>query len=256
MSVMLALTILLAGLYAVGLARLARRREGVSPLWQNLAGLGGFGCLVLLELPFFHELSHALFTMHMVAHILLAAVAAPLLVMARPMAPLLWSLPRGLRVAVGGLIATLARWRIHTVLTVPLVAVVVHAIALWAWHVPALYEAALEEPGRHFLQHASLFITALAFWSAALNPRQAGVGLLLLFVTLTHTGILGALLTFSTYAWYHVHAPEIWGLTALEDQQLAGLIMWVPASFIYLSAALWAGASLLREPPALRERQS
>ena len=256
MSVMLALILASTALYAVGLARLARRREGFSQFWQGLSGLAGFACLILLDLPFFDELSDSLFTMHMVAHILLAAVAAPLLVLARPMAALLWSLPRPLRSSMGRLLAEVARWRVHTLLTIPLVAVVLHGIALWAWHVPAFYEAAVEEPWLHFLQHASLFVTALAFWSAALTPRQAGVGLLLLFVTLTHTGILGALLTFSTYAWYHVHAPEIWGLTALEDQQLAGLIMWVPASFIYLSAALWAGASLLREPPALRERQS
>jgi cytochrome c oxidase assembly factor CtaG len=118
----------------------------------------------------------------------------------------------------------------------------VHALALWLWHVPALFEAALTHPSVHVLQHSSFLGSALLFWGSVFGraPRRAGaVALASLFTTMVHTGALGALLTFSPTVWYpHYAQGAVLGLGALEDQQLGGLIMWVPAGGAYLAAAL------------------
>lgn len=244
---MLLPTILAGGLYLAGSVKLAKRRKAVEAL-PLCCGVIAFGVLVFLALPWMHHLAEDLFTFHMIGHILLAAVAAPLLIVARPLALMLWAFPRPLRKQLGRLLRHLAPRRMIAALTAPILAVTLHALALWAWHMPRLYEAALDSSLVHMLQHGSLFVTALAFWVAALDKKQSAMAILLLFVTLTHTGILGALLTVSPQTWYHAHAAARWGLTPLEDQQIAGLVMWVPASFLYLAAALRAGLNLLREP--------
>jgi cytochrome c oxidase assembly factor CtaG len=193
----------------------------------------------------------------MIAHVLLAGVAAPLLVLAEPVPPLLWSLPRRARSAVGQALSRMASWNIHVILSRPMPAAALHAIAVWAWHVPVLYDLAVRNEAAHWLQHVSFIVTALFLWSAVLRDRHfTGTGIVVLLVTLIHTGLLGALLTFSPAVLYHSHEPELWGLTDLEDQQLAGLIMWVPASFIYLAAALALAASLLQEPAPPRSGRS
>jgi cytochrome c oxidase assembly factor CtaG len=128
-----------------------------------------------------------------------------------------------------------------------------HAAALWAWHAPALFEAAVVHESVHILQHASFFVTALLFWWSLLSGRdgqRVGLAVLCLFTTALHGGALGALLAMAGQAWYSVYeaTAPLWGLTALEDQQLGGLIMWVPAGLVYLGAALALLASWLGAP--------
>ena len=115
---------------------------------------------------------------------------------------------------------------------------------MWAWHLPGPYQAALRSDGVHALEHASFFITALLFWWVLARPDYRrrlsfGADLIFLFTAAMQSGVLGALITFARQPWYPMHAEPAswWGLTALEDQQLAGLIMWVPASLAYLAAA-------------------
>jgi len=148
-----------------------------------------------------------------------------------------------------------------------------HAVAIWVWHMPGPYQLALASPFAHALEHASFLGTALLLWSAVLKPHGArregwAAGILVLLATAMHTGALGALLVFARTPWYPAQGAgaAAWGLTALEDQQLAGLIMWIPGGFIYLiaSSALflgWIGAdgsekraprSAARPAPALR----
>jgi cytochrome c2 len=137
-------------------------------------------------------------------------------------------------------------------LTTPLAAWSIHAAALWIWHLPGPYQSTLSSGTMHFLQHASFLGSALLFWWALLHGREGvmgyGTAVLYVFTTMLHTGLLGALLTFSPTVWYPAYyattAP--WGLTALEDQQLGGLIMWIPAGLIYIVAALALMARLLR----------
>ena len=112
---------------------------------------------------------------------------------------------------------------------------------------------ALTEFAIHFLQHASFFGTALLFWWAIVRERPGtagyGVAILYLFTTAAHSGALGALLSLARRSFYPAYASTTaaWGLTPLEDQQLGGLIMWVPAGAIYTVAALALLAAWLHD---------
>jgi putative membrane protein len=119
----------------------------------------------------------------------------------------------------------------------------------------------VQNEAAHTAQHASFLITALLFWWTVLpagpSSRNAA-SLFSLFGTALHTGLLGALLTFSDASWYPVYRAStgLWGLSPLEDQQLGGLIMWIPGGLTYLIVALLAASRLLREPGADSSRTS
>jgi len=190
----------------------------------------------------------------MAQHELLMVVAAPLLVLGRPIVPFLWAVPLNWRRAAGVSAATRpvsATWKW---VTLPSVAWALHAAAIWVWHAPALYQATLSSETLHTLQHVSFLGSALLFWWALLHGRAGRLArpaaVIYLFTTAVHTSLLGALLTFSTRLWYPLYdsGPPAWGLTPLEDQQLAGLVMWVPAGLSYLIASLALAATWLREP--------
>jgi cytochrome c oxidase assembly factor CtaG len=137
-------------------------------------------------------------------------------------------------------------------LTDPLVATLLHGAALWAWHMPVLYDLVLTNVVFHRLQHLSFFVTALLFWWSLLHPRNAragsGLAVFCLFVTALHSGLLGLLLSLSRRPWYPGQGAlaESLGLTVLEDQQLAGLVMWVPMGLIYTGVALALAARWIR----------
>jgi cytochrome c oxidase assembly factor CtaG len=182
-----------------------------------------------------HEIAERYFYAHMIEHELLMAVAAPLLVLSRPLAAFAWAIP-----AIPQRLPALRRllvgiWRL---LTVPLIATVLHGVAIWAWHVPALFLAANANEIVHWAQHASFFVTGLIFWSSifAAVAQKSGVAVGHLFATSTHTGLLGALLVFSARPWFAENSSPY--LSALEDQQIGGLIMWVPGCMVYAIAAL------------------
>jgi cytochrome c oxidase assembly factor CtaG/cytochrome c2 len=197
--------------------------------------------------------SGELFSMHMVQHELLMIVAAPLLVFSSPLLAFLWTLgPQGRRAAM----RTLRRpplMMIWGVLTAPAVVWFLHAAALWAWHVPTLYDAAIHSEAVHAVEHACFFVSAGLFWWGITRGRYGRLGygsaVLYVFATAMHSGLLGAALTLSPRAWYPAHAvtTAAWGLSPLEDQQLAGLIMWVPASVIFVAAGLFFFALWVKE---------
>jgi len=144
-------------------------------------------------------------------------------------------------------VRTVARWLWH-----PLVAWSLYAVAMWAWHLPAFYASALRDPFVHDLQHLSFFASGCIFWRVLLDPRsrQRTVGLLAvvyLFTTTLHATLLGVLMTLAPTPWYpdYVGRTTLWQLTAMEDQQLAGLIMWMPACAAYLLIAVVAVAEVL-----------
>jgi putative membrane protein len=189
----------------------------------------------------------------MVQHELLMVVAAPLLVLARPIEAWTWALRQAWRRALGG-VARLgplrAAWRTSTE---PIGAWTLHAVVLWAWHMPVLFEGALANEGVHVAQHACFFVSALFFWWSlfARGARRGGVSVASLFTTMMHTSALGALLTFAPTPWYaHYADTAAFGLSALEDQQLGGLVMWVPGGLAYLVAGLTVVAASLGRPHA------
>jgi cytochrome c oxidase assembly factor CtaG len=201
-----------------------------------------------------HRLGGVLFSAHMAQHELLMAVAAPLLVLGRPIIPFLWALPTSWRRAAGEWAALALVRSVWLLLSLPVVAWVLHAAAIWLWHAPLLYQAALKSELVHTAQHVSFLGTGVLFWWALLQGRQGRAGrpasVIYLFTTAVHTSLLGVLLTFSSRLWYPLYQSGTmqWGLTPIEDQQLAGLIMWIPGGLAYLIAALWLASAWLREP--------
>jgi putative membrane protein len=244
------------GFYAVGLTRLWRhagRGRGVSRLGA-VAFFAGWAALVLALVSPLDPLGTRLFSAHMLQHELLMVVAAPLLLIGRPLAVWAWALSPAARREVGAFFHHPA-WRVPWLwLSAPLAAWALHAAALWLWHVPALFEAALHDTAVHTLQHFSFLFSALLFWWSALGqasrPRQ-GAAMVYLFTTMIHTGALGALITLSPIVWYPSYLPTTaaLGIDALEDQQLGGLVMWVPAGLAYFCTGLVLAARWMNAPP-------
>ncbi|MGK9232428.1 cytochrome c oxidase assembly protein [Inquilinus limosus] len=235
--------LLTALLYARGVLRLWRRAGPGRGVGHGQAAmfLAGWLALAAALVTPLHALGERLFTAHMVEHEILMVLAAPLLALSRPVGAMLWGLPQGWRRSLGAAAGSRPWRRFWRAVTDPLAATVLHGIAIWAWHVPALFAAALAEEAMHALQHLSFLVTALLFWWSLLCRRGSrGVAVGHLFATALHTGLLGALLVFSTRLWFPDQAGEAarWGLTALEDQQLAGLVMWIPACLAYPIAGL------------------
>jgi len=247
-------------LYLRGLAALWRAAgsgRGVSP---RSAGCFIAGWLVLAASLFgpVDAWSTRLFSVHMIQHELLMLVAAPLFVLGAPLATWSWALRPERRTDAGRVTRAIGRSRAWRFATAPSGAWLVHGIAVWAWHVPAAFGAALSSIIIHDLQHVSFLASALLFWWALLRPRAGrradGVAVFLLFTTMLHTGALGALLAFSARPWYadyHGYGR----LTALEDQQLGGLIMWIPGGAVYLAVALLLCVRAL-QPAAPRPRSA
>jgi cytochrome c oxidase assembly factor CtaG len=245
-----------AVLYSLGIFRLRRAsRKSIRKSDIVYFALGWAALVVALISPV-HAWGSVLFSAHMTQHELLMLVAAPLLVVSRPIVPFLWALPRSWAL-------TLAHWsklgaweRTWRTISNPVVAWIIHALVLWAWHAPALFEATLENESVHALQHASFLFSALLFWWAVIHGRQRALGfgfaVLYMFTTALHSGLLGALLTFANSVWYsgYTERTAAWGLTPLEDQQIGGLIMWIPAGLVYVAAGLALFAGWLRESEA------
>lgn len=170
---------------------------------------------------------------HMTQHMLLIGVIAPLWVLSRP-------LPQ---VAAGGGRHGAVLWRPLLSLTRhPLLCAYLHGVAIWFWHAPYFYDLAVVDPLWHTVEHACFLGSAGLFWWSVLNGRhtRAPLALLALLFTLMHTGFLGALLTFA-------QTPLYGEARDLQDQQLAGLIMWVPGAIPYLAAAVWVGQRWLQQ---------
>jgi len=251
----LATLALAAAGYVVGVRRLWRRSGAGRPrLARQAAGfVAGFLALAGALVSPLDALGSALFAGHMLQHVVLMVIAAPLLVLARPLAPWLWALPSAWRHRVGRILGSgpvRGAWR---GLTRPAVAWTLHAIALWSWHAPPLYEATLRSDAVHVAQHACFFLTALLFWWVPIHGRggaavMRATGIPYLFTTALHGSVLSALLTFSPRAWYPIYEPTAasWGLSALEDQQLGGLIMWGVSGVVYVAAAIAFTAAWLR----------
>lgn len=183
-------------------------------LRREKAGLAGVGVLAIAFVSPLCALSAALFSARVAHHILLVAVAAPLLAMA-------------------------LRGRGRAGIVAPFIA---STAVLWVWHLPAAYDAALASVPLYWIMQLSLLGAALLFWRAVLSESRSPVDRLgFVVAAFAQMGLLGALLTFAPEPLYAAHsfAPLAWGLTPLQDQALGGVIMWVPAGIPYAVAAVW-----------------
>jgi putative membrane protein len=238
-------------LFAVGWRRLLQRSDRGSPglrrrgLWFALGWLTLVGALVS---PL-HEAGERSFAAHMFEHELLMLAGAPLLVLSQPLVIMLWAFPPPARRVLGAIGASAPISAVWRTLTAPVTATIVQAAALWLWHAPSLFDRALDNEAWHAVQHLSFLLGALFFWSAMIGhhggrPRTAGarsVAALCLFATSIISGALGALMAFSQSPWYAGYARlgmAPFGLTPAEDQQLAGLIMWIPGGLVHAAVAL------------------
>jgi putative membrane protein len=244
--------------YLAGLLRLWRTTAGrttVQP-WRAasfLLGCASAGGALLSALDRWSDIT---FSAHMTQHEILMLVSAPLMVLGRPFIVTLWALPSSRRSDDAALLALMRSTTLHSFwrrLTAPLTVVVLHAVVLWAWHVPAMFEAALGHEAIHVVQHLCFFLTAALFWWALIHGRYGksgyGLGVIYVFATAMHAEVLGALLTFASRSWYPTHAARTaaHGMHPVEDQQLAGVLMWIPFGIVFVLIALALFAAWLGE---------
>lgn len=225
---------------------------------QTTAFLCSLGVVFVALISPLHVLSEELASAHMVQHMLLMVVAAPLFVLGSPGLILTWGLEPNWRPFA-------ARWRRRLdadALGRPALCWMLHATTLWIWHLPVAYQAAAVDPFVHDVQHLSFFGVACLFWRSLLIPSRRLhlhplAAVTSLFTTSLHAMLLGIFMALSPVIWYetYVSSTVTWGLTPLEDQQLAGLIMWMPACLVYPAAAAAVLGTWLSRRPVTDQRR-
>jgi putative membrane protein len=227
--------------------------RGLTRLWKK-AGVGrgvrtaeaacfvvGWSALAASLLGPLDQMADRSFALHMTQHETLMVLAAPLIVLGRPLEVWNWGFVSAARRFMVRMQRSATLRRLFAWTVTSLGAWSLHATALWVWHIPFLFNTALEHPLLHILQHACFFGTALAYWWSVVGGRTrtpTATSIASLFTTMLHTSALGALLTFAPSPWYTTGGAGAFGLSALEDQQLGGLIMWVPGGLAYMVVGL------------------
>jgi putative membrane protein len=256
---------LFAWYYGSGLRRLWTRVGRGQKIhgWQAACFLAALVMLLFALLSPLDALAEELASLHMVQHMLLIMVAAPLFVVGSPGFVLAWGLSAGWTSPARSVLAFAFRLPQESRLWHPLLLWTLFAALTWSWHHPILYQAALRDPLLHDAQHLSFFLGACLFWRACLDPLATRrlsplASIPYLFATSVQASALGVFLALSPRAWYDVYAPRTgaWGFTPLEDQQLAGLIMWMPACLLFPAiAAIVFATWLARLPDTMRNVQ-
>jgi cytochrome c oxidase assembly factor CtaG/ferredoxin len=233
-------------LYLRGWLILRRTLPMRFPTWRLFAFAGGLVALWLAIASPLDAFSSLLLSAHMVQHLLLMSVVAPLILLGAPLLPLLRGMPRKIaRDGVGPFLVWPALRKFGNALTNPLNCWIIMAVTLCAWHVPAAFDLTLRSPGWHKIEHACFLGASILFWWPVVRPFPSHARwplwmapVYLLAADLVNTG-LSAILTFSDHALYrpYLEAPRLFGTTALSDQSCAGVIMWVPGSLVFLIPA-------------------
>jgi len=250
----------LSALYVAGVVRLWRR-TGIGQAitgWQVTTFGAGILALAIALLSPLDALGNELSWVHMTQHMVLMVVAAPLIMAGVPGRILLWGMPTGMRPFVSRCLrprtGPLGRG-LRFVVWNPIWIWSLHAVVLWGWHLPRLYQSALQSPPVHDLEHLMFFVVACLFWRVVLDVRTHAalhptVGVLYLFTTSLHCMLLGVLMALAPRLWYPVYQgrTEPWGLAPLEDQQIAGLIMWMPGCLVYAVVAALLFGRWLSQP--------
>ncbi len=224
----------------------SRRRLAAG--WRLAVYLAGLLVIAVALMSPIDVLSSQLFFIHMIQHLLLKMIAVPLLLLANPFPFLLWGLPEKARDRLMSLFKPQAGFRRGLrQLTTPGIVWLLYVGGLLAWHDPNAYNAALRSPWVHDLEHLTFSLGAMLFWWHVIGagPRlhgrfSRGARLAFLLMTVPINMFIGVFIAFSSQPiyTYYTTVPRLGGLTVLEDQMLAGVIMWIPGSMMYLMAAL------------------
>ncbi len=247
--------VVLANLYVLGVLRMWTSAGGRRAIrkWQAGAFLAGCIATGFALLSSLDRASDIFFSAHMEQHEILMLIAAPLMVLGRPFIVTLWALPLRARELVVGIAHSSTMGAAWRVISGPLAVVLLHAGVLWLWHLPKLFEAALRNETIHVVQHLMFFLVAALFWWALIHGRYGrigyGVAVLFVFVTAMNTEVLGALFSFGRRPWYPTHAVRTVaaGVSAIDDQQLAGVLMWIPFGVVFVLVGLALFAAWLGE---------
>ncbi|MFS2153303.1 cytochrome c oxidase assembly protein [Rhizobium sp. Rhizsp42] len=220
-----------------------------SPVLRILAFHAGLISLAAALISPIHWLGEHLFAVHMIEHEIVMAVSAPLIVLSRPAAFMVWSLPRAGRLAASRMFNAAPLRVAWTSLTGGLLATLLHGAAIWVWHAPVLLDTSIADTTAHRAQHLTFFITAIFFWWAMIWRSERGVAAWHLFVTMMHTSVLGALIALSPRVLYVAQTADAreWGISPLQDQQMAGLLMWIPAGTVYAGAAIFLLSAWIKQ---------
>ncbi len=238
--------LLLAIYYVKGL----KEYRGHAPVagWQKICFFCGIFILSMAYLPPVDTWADQLFSAHMVQHLLITSVGIPMILFGAPFFIFIKCLPHGVRdkafipVAQNKILRQVWRW-----FQSPLVAIIFYELIFWFWHIPKFYDVALRNDALHLLEHACMAFAALNLWHLLIDPRPLQsslsfpVRLLFLLVVMTLDMVLSAALTYSNKVWYayaELPLPPGFGGDRLLDQQLGGLIMWVPGGAVWLLALI------------------
>jgi putative membrane protein len=246
----------IACLYWLGWSRLSRVAGGIAVSTSRAAAfITGLAAMAVALLSPVAVYSERLFFMHMIQHLLLLLITPPLLLLGKPLVPMLWGLPSSWRRRVGQMLGpghVLAR--LGDTLTMPLVAASAFVITIAVWHIPVFYDAAQGRTLTHDLEHLMFFGTALLYWWPVIHPaggrRRLSYGLAVpyLLPPFLESMVIGVLLTFADRPLYRTYAEmEMpWGFSVVSDQQLGGLIMWIPGGMLFLIPLIGLLTAVLR----------
>jgi cytochrome c oxidase assembly factor CtaG len=194
---------------------------------RTFAFAGGCAAVAATVLPPLATISERLFSAHMAQHLLIIVVAAPLFVVSR-------------------VFTGLTRTAVGSRLTRPVAAWCVFVAVFLFWHWPASFQWAAERESTRLLEHATILFASFLFWSVALSERgqdwlSYGARALMVMTAAVATDLPGVIMVFSPRAICTMPGEDAvrWGLTALQDQQIAGLLMWVPANIVFFGIATW-----------------
>jgi putative membrane protein len=235
-------------LYALGQLRMAQRGVPVRAA-ERAAFWCGWAAMLLAIAPPLDRLATQRFSAHMLQHELLMLVGVPLMIAGRPLVGWLWGLPDRTRLSAARVLQSSPVGGVWRTFSAPLVAWALHGLTVWVWHVPRLYELAVRNEAVHAFQHGMFVSTSMLFWWGLVYGRygRAGYGasVFYVFTTVVHTGLLGAVFTLIDIPLYSVYAER--APDPVADQQLAGLVMWVPAGLILTLAGIGLFAAWLGE---------
>lgn len=240
----LAGALLVAVLYTAGLRR-QRGKERAASRWRRWAFFTGLGAVFLALQSPLDALADRSFFMHQLQHLLLQTLGPMLLMLAAPQAVLAAGVPATLRRSVlAPVMASRVVRQIFGFLTHPWIAALLFAASLYVWHWSPYHDLAVLDDAVHYLMHFSMLAAGLLFFSVVFDPRPAPLGALygtrinILWATMTANVLLGAALSLKDGALYSAYDQigRLWEMEALVDEQLGGLIMWIPGSALCVPA--------------------